>query len=281
MFQAFTSPVYHVLQAVTPDQVNAWFTPIAYILYLGSMLVGMTVYYQWKWTKVCRTKVLVLVKKADGHGDYDLADQDGGSVSLTNPNSNTIRTWPLTELATISVPYPGTGLVPQFLQKTIQMIMVEESDWEPLTNRSPHRQMVASPDVISELREIAALVDDESREKITDMIDQMRTAPTRELIASPGLLGNLIHEKISEAVLTVNKEMMDAIAGLTRKLTKLVSPTMLYVCTGILFAVIAVVLYFTVSNSGAGADKLDLLINGMHDIEKGIGIPLTIPTPTP
>ena len=65
---------------MTVDVINSYFTPMHYFLYLFVILVAMIVYYQVKWAKTCRTCVLVLIKKADGHGDYALAPQAGGEV---------------------------------------------------------------------------------------------------------------------------------------------------------------------------------------------------------
>ena len=206
---------------MTPEAINAWFTPFAYIVYLGSLLFGMIGYYQWKWSKVCKMKVLVLVQRADGHGDFELADSSGGQVTLVNPRTKTNQVWPINELATIAVPYPGVGFVPLFLQKTIRMVIVREDDWEPMTNRS------------------------------RDM----------EMIASPAILGNLFLEKIMEAVITVNKEMLEDVQKLVTRLGSRVSPTMFYIGIG----VVLVVLVFL-------AFQILPIASSLETIEKALGV---------
>ncbi|KKN59669.1 hypothetical protein LCGC14_0539960 [marine sediment metagenome] len=188
---------------MTVEAINAYFTPLDYALYLGAVFVIMVVWYQWKWSKICRTSILVLVQKADGHGDYQLAPQTGGSVRLVDPKTKLMQFWPINELSTIAIPYPGVGFVPAFLQKTIRMVIVSEEDWEPITNRSPDRT----------------------------------------LVASPAFLGNLMGEQITAAVLTVNKEVLDSVAGLVRRLNKLVSPTMFYIGIGLVIAMMGFVAY--------------------------------------
>lgn len=213
---------------MTPEAINAYFTPLDYILYMMALLVGMVTYYQWKWAQVCKHNVLVLVQKSDGHGDFELAPQDGGSVSLKNRANNTTRLWPINELATIDVPYPGVGFVPNFLQKQIRMVIVSETDWEPLTNRSPNHEM----------------------------------------IASPAFLGNLMHEKITEAVITVNKEMLDSIANVTKRLGKMVSPVMFFVGIGI----VAIISIFAVYSTAQIASKTDSALDEIHQIQRSYGI---------
>ena len=214
------------------------------ILYLLTFLVMLTVYYQWRWSQTCRRKIQVLVVRADGHGDYEYAPQAGGSVSLRDPKSNTTRLWPINELATVSVPYPASGLVPRFLQKTIQQVVVDEKDWEPLINRGPHRNNLASPDVIAALAQFATVLTDPKQKEALEMYkDQLITTPTRHIIASPAVLGNLMHEKITEAVITVNKEMIDDIGKLTKRLNRMVSPTVFYIGIGAILAVLFYVIF--------------------------------------
>ena len=250
---------------MTPEAVNSWFTPFHYIVYLGVPFVSMVVYYQWKWAKVCKESVLVLIQKADGHGDFQLAPQEGGSVSLKNLKSNTIRLWPINELVTIDVPYPGVGFVPAFLQKTIRMVLVSESDWEPLTNRGAYREKIASPDIVTFLTKLAE-DNPKSGEEIRELVSEISIAPTKELIASPAVLGNLMHEKITEAVITVNKEMLDSISGLVKRLTKLVNPTVVYIGLGLTVIVLlflVVQILPAVEQIGELSSKIDLIYRAL------------------
>jgi hypothetical protein len=214
-----------------PEVESVFFGPLAYAFYILAVLVSMVLYYEWSWAKTCKTKVLVLIQKSDGHGDYELVDQAGGSVSLKNPNSNTTRIWPINELSTIAVPYPGVGFVPTFLQKTIQMVLVSESDWEPMTNRSPNKEM----------------------------------------IASPAVLGNLMHEKITEAVITVNKEMLESVSGIVKRLGKMINPTIFYVGMG----VILVGLVFVVFQLLPIVEQINTATDSLNAIQRALGVPIT------
>jgi len=209
------------------------------IFYLVLFLVGITIYFMWRWGETCRTKVQVLVVKADGHGEYEYAKQEGGSVSLRKPGSDTIRMWPINELATIMVPYPNNGLVPKFLEKSIRQVTVDEKDWEPMINRSQYRGNIASPDVIGTLREFADEIENaDQRQLLLSYTEVLIAAPTRELIASPAVLGNLVHEKVTEALITVNKQIIDNLSKLIKRMSKVVSPSTIYICTGIVLVAI-------------------------------------------
>ncbi len=178
-------------------------SPIFFLFFILAVFAGATVYYMVHWSTICKTMVQVLVVKADGHGDFSLAPQEGGSVSLKDPKSDTTRLWPINEMATVSVPYPSSGFVPVFMQKTIQLVIVDEKDWEPLINRDPKREMVASPAV----------------------------------------LGNLLHEQITRMVMTLNKEVLDGLSAAIRKLGSLVSPTMFFIGIGIVVIFLAFMAY--------------------------------------
>lgn len=255
---------------MTPESIGAYFTPLDYFWYLLAIFVAMVVWYQFKWAKTCRTKVLVCIQKADGHGDYQLADQKGGSVSLKDPHSNTTRLWPINELATIGVPYPGVGFVPAFMQKEIRMVIVDEEDWEPLTNRGRRLQGVASIDVLQRLREISELPDlpDNVEKAIGNILRQTSAAPSREMIASPALLGNLIHEKVSEAINTVTRDTMEAITGITKRLNNMVSPTIFYICFGVMVVGIIFLIWQVMSTTSQISELKDQL----ESIQRALGI---------
>lgn len=192
-----------ILMQITPEAVNAYFTPLDYFLYLFLVFALMVVYYQWRWTSTARQNILVLVVHSDGSSRQVLVKKEGASVSLTNPKTKTTQLWPINKLSTIDVLYPGVGFIPEFLQKQIRMTIVDEDDWEPLINRDPDRK----------------------------------------LIASPAVLGNLMNEKVTEAVITVNKEMMDSIAGLVKRMNKLVNPIVVYIGLGLNLCLLAFLLY--------------------------------------
>ena len=132
---------------MTPDAVNAYFTPLDYFFYLTAVLVVMAVWSQYKWAKICRNNVLVLVQRTAGAGDFVLAPQQGGTVTLEHNKRK--QMWVMSDLNTIDVPYPGVGFIPAQLQKTIRLIVVSEVDWEPITNRDPNREMIGSPEFLN------------------------------------------------------------------------------------------------------------------------------------
>lgn len=230
---------------MSPEEVNAWFTPFHYFVYLGSLVVCMVVYYQWRWANTCKNNIQVLVVQQGGGGDFQLAPKTGGDISIKNPHNNTTRTWAINELATIDVLYPGVGFVPAFLQKTIRLAIVHEGDWEPLLNRSPHMQKVASPDIVMAMEKIAEGVTDKAvKEKITAVLKDVSTAPTREMIASPAVLGNLLHERITEVVATVAKDIFDPLKDVLKKLSKPVNPIIVYIGLGLAVLLLVYVVFY-------------------------------------
>jgi len=232
------------MESITPEMVNAYFTPLDYLWYLMAVFGGMVVYYQFKWAKTCKRNIMLLVAKSDGHGDFILAPQEGGSVTITNMNNGDMRIWPINELATTTVPYPGVAFVPSFMQKTIRLVQVDEWDWEPRTNRSPHLLNVASPNVVILLKEIMkGLEDGDKKDKLEHMLKNISTSPTREMIASPAVLANLILERITSVVMTVNKEMLDSLSGLQKKLSDIVTPRMFWLAIGAIIILLGFVLY--------------------------------------
>lgn len=246
-----------------------WFQPWHFFLYLFVIFVVMVVYYQWRWAKTCKENIQVLVAQTGGGGDFKLAPKSSaGEISLSNPNSNSVRTWPINELATIEIPYPGVGFVPTFLQKTIRLAIVNEGDWEPMLNRSPHMDKIASPDIVDFLKEIEQKLTDSSiKERVNKLVGEISTGPTREMIASPAVIGNLIHEKITEAVITVNKEIFDRVEGLMRRLSKLTNPTVVYIGLGLALVGIIVIIVLLM-NGQANQEVLDRL----DTIQKALGV---------
>jgi len=253
-----------------------WFQPWHFFLYLFFIFVVMVVYYQWRWAKTCKENIQVLVAQTGGGGDFRLAPKtSAGEISLKNPNSDSVRTWALNELATIEVPYPGVGFVPTFLQKTIRLAIVNEGDWEPMLNRSPHMEKVASPDVVDFLIDLSHQIeDDPTRKRIEKLVSGISTGSTREMIASPAVLGNLIHEKITESVMTVNKEVMDRVEGLMRRLNKLPSSTIVYVGLGL--ALVGIIVIIAQLNNLQGSQEV---LDKLDTIQKALGITPSIPPP--
>jgi hypothetical protein len=151
------------------------------------------------------------------------------------------------------------------------MAIVSEGDWEPLLNRSPHLKKVASPDMVVSLNKIIDNCKDEAiKDRLLAVLEGVSTAPTREMIASPAVLGNLMHEKITEAVITVNKEVVDSISNLVNKFKSMVNPYVVYIGLGIIIVLSAYVVYQTAS--------ITELKEGLELIRQSLGIQ---PIPTP
>lgn len=204
---------------MTAEGINAYFTPLDYILYLVVIFVIMVTYYQWRWTKDCRENVKLLVVRADGSSDEILVPKEGNSVTLQHPKTGLTKMWPINKLSAIDMLYPGVGFVPRFLQKHIRTVLVDEEDWEPLVNRDPNKEM----------------------------------------IASPAVLGNLMNEKITEAVIRVNKEMMDSIAALTKRLSRMVSPTQFFIGIGVVAVGVIAMIFLMVPSLGEIAESIDAI----------------------
>lgn len=230
-------------------------------LYLGIPSVLMVFYLQWRWARVCKNNIQVLVVQLGGGGSFELAPKTGGEVSIKNPTTGTSRTWPINELSTIDVLYPGVGFVPAFLQKTIRMAIVNEGDWEPLLNRSPHMLKVASPDLVTEFLRIAGDADEKTCKKITELLKNVSTSPTREMIANPAVLDNLIHEGVTKLAVTVVKDIIDPINEAVKRMGQKMNPLIVYIGLGLIVILLGFVIY-----------KLMPILAGMEDMANGVAL---------
>ena len=211
------------------------------LLYLGIPFVLMVFYMQWRWAKTCRDYIRVLVAQKGGGGAWQLAPKEGGEITITDDKTERTRTWPVNELATIDILYPGVGFVPAFMQKTIRLAIINEGDWEPMLNRSPHREKVASPDVVKFLLEFAENEADEDKKGfIKEFAQSLSTGPTREMIADPAVLGGLMKSGVFKALATVSNDFTDAMRNLTNKLNKAVGPKPMVVYLGLALIVILI-----------------------------------------
>lgn len=232
------------------------------ILFLGIPFVLLVFYLQWRWAKTCDANIQVLIAKLGGGGKFELAPREGGQVSIYNPYTDEARTWPVNELATIDVTYPGVGFVPKFLQKTIRLAVVNEGDWEPMLNRSPHRQKIASPDVVKFLLEIADK-NPKLRSIIKEFTDDLSTGPTREMVADPATLGSLIRNSVLRALASVSNELMDTLKNINTRLARFagLNGTVIYIGLGLTAILAAFLVYQTMQ-----------IINLLDAIHKTLGI---------
>lgn len=224
-----------------PDIQAAYFSPIHFLIYLTIIFAIMIAYYQWQWAKKCNTSVKVLVVRPDGSTDTEYAPKSSGYVALKNPDSSTTRLWPINKLSAIEMLYPGDGFIPVFLQKKIKTVIVDQEDWEPLLNRGSYTHNVASPDVVSKLRDLADDYPDIADE-VNNLVDSLSTAPTRDLVASPAVLGNIMKEKVSELAVTVSRDTLDRLEGLNRRLDRLPNALFIYIGLGVVAVVCLIAL---------------------------------------
>ena len=250
------------------DIVATYFGPLNLIMYLVIILAIMVVIYQWQWTKKCANNVKVLVSMPDGSTETAYAPKSGNYVALPVPESNTVRLWPINKLSSVEVLYPGDGFIPMFLQKKIKMVIVDSEDWEPMLNRGSYSHLVASPDVVSAIRDIADDYKD-AREDLNALADSLSTAPTRDMVASPAVLGNIMKEKVTELAVTISRETFDKMEGFTRKLDKLPNSLIIYVGLG----AIAIMLVIVLVNLMPAMSAVSELKTTLAAIKAALGMP--------
>lgn len=217
----------HIISAVADN--STWASLGRAGLYLGGGFIIIIFILQYMWARTCKNNIQLLIAQTSGGGKFELAPKEGGSVTIHNKVTDEDRTWAINELATIDVLYPGLGFIPEFLQKTIRMAIVNEGDWEPLLNRSPHRSRVASPDVMEEMLKLLSAGEDgnivwKDHPKLAEIkkyMDTVQTAPTREMIADPSFLGNLLRNSVMKALATVSNELTEQMKELTAQLTRI------------------------------------------------------------
>ena len=214
------------------------------LLFLGIPFVLMVFGLQWHWAKTCSENIQVLIAQTGGGGKYQLASREGGQVTIYNPHTDETRSWPVNELATIDITYPGVGFVPAFLQKSIRLAIVNEGDWEPMLNRSPHRKKIASPDVVEFLMELANNGDAKLRDAIEKFTNGISTGPTREMIADPSILGNLMRSTVMKALATVSSDLTEALKNATAQLSRMkgANATVVYIGLGLTVILLAYML---------------------------------------
>jgi hypothetical protein len=254
-----------------PEIQATYFSPFHFLMYLILIFVAMVVYYQWQWSKRCNKEVRVWIVQPDGSADTAYAPKTGSYVSLKVPDSNSTRLWPINKLSTIETLYPGDGFIPRFLQKKIKTVIVDSEDWEPLLNRGSYTRMVASPDVVRALRDLGDEYP-EAHDELNDLADGLSTAPTRDMVASPIVLGNVMKEKVSELAVTISKDSLDLIPGLAKKLDKVPSPMVTYIGFGAIIAILIVFIVLVIPNIG-GETNLSQVAQDINAIKRALGIP--------
>jgi len=239
------------------------------LLYLGVPFVLLVFVAQWKWARTCDRNIQVLVALKGGGGKFSLAPKAGGEVSIVNPVTKETRTWPINELATIDVPYPGLGFLPRFLQKSIRLAIVNEGDWEPMLNRSPLQKRVASEDVIEFMDEVAKQSTGDIQKRLTVFLKEVSPSSTREMIADPATLGALRQNTIMKALATISDDLLENVKSLRGQLSRVagLNPTIIYLG---LFAIGALVIFLafkTMQMDIEGmAEKIDTIYKALESV---------------
>lgn len=243
------------------------------MLFMLPMAIIAGLFGMWWWERTCRTKIKVVVIKTAGGTTIEYVPKEGDDVTIYNPTSGITRTWPISKLATIPVPYPDlAGLLPRFLQREIQMAILIEGDYEPLLNRSPHRQKIMSPDVIATLEalkeekpDIATVID--------GLLDGVSTSPTRELIGSPDVLGALKISSVMKALASVSDDLLEALKGIRNQLSRFAGLNATYIYIGLVLVLImqGFILYFVVSSGSLDVATLSQKVDAIYNT-LGLGV---------
>lgn len=239
------------------------------LMYMGPMAVIGGLVAMFFWERTCRTKISAILVKTAGGVDRHYTDKEGDNVTLSNPKTGWSGVWPISDMATIPMPYPDlAGLLPRFLQREIQTAIFIEGDLEPLLNRSAHRYNVASPNVANALQEALELLpkDTEEAVKLSAQIEHIlantATGPTRELIASPDWVGSLRKSTALKALASVSDDLMESLKQIRNQLARFAGLNSTYVYIGLVLIIIllGVNLYYTIQTANtAGGLSPDVL----------------------
>jgi len=235
------------------------------LLYMGPLAVigGLAAMYFWE--RTCRLKLKVILVKTAGGTAVHIIDKEGDNATVNNPKTGWSGTWPISDLATIPMPYPDlAGILPRFLQREIQTAIFIEGDLEPVLNKSAHRDNVASPNVVNALQEARDLLTggSEDSSKLADQIDYIlantATGPTRELIASPDWVGSLRKSTALKALASVSDDLMEALKQIRNQLSRFsgLNSTYVYIGLGLIIVLQAFTLYYTMQGGDGGTSTL-------------------------
>ena len=243
------------------------------LMIMGPMAVigGLVAMYFWE--RTCRLKIKIIQVKTAGGTVVCYAEKEGDSVTIGNPKTGWSGTWPVSDLATIPLPYPDlAGLFPRFLQREIQTAIFVEGDIEPLLNRSAHRYNVASPNVANALQEAMEMLPDSAEgdrlaAQIKDILNNTATGPTRELIASPDWVGSLRKSTALKALASVSDDLMDALNQIRNQLARFsgLNSTYVYIGLGLTLVLVGFNLYYTLQGGPADLGDMKAKIDAIHN----------------
>jgi len=243
---------------MTGEEIQAiWFGPFQWIVYLGVPLLIVIMWWQYSWYKICDTKIKAIIVHNVGAPTVKFAPK-GGYIDIQSPDKKSTKIFVVNELSTIRLPYPELGFLPRFLQNKIEVAIFDDNDMEPILNRNKHLSKVASPDVKYALAELADSknIPQVLRGKIVELSDSLSSAPTREPVASPALLGNLLQERVSQLAVTVSKDLIDPLQEAIKKLGRQLNPTIVYIGMGLIIIMLGyMIMTFVPALEDIGAIK--------------------------
>jgi len=242
------------------------------LMYMGPLAVIAGAVMMWLWERTARKKVKVIVVPAAGGIKIEYVDKEGNDVTIQNKALGVTRTWPISKLSTIPMPYPDlAGLIPRFMQREIQTTILIEDDWEPLLNRSEHREHVMSPDMIALLRELPERFKQVKGlpAAVDALLDGVSTTPTRGMIGDSAWLGALKISTTLKALASVSDDLIEALKGIRTQLARFAGLNAAYVYIGLALIIVmqGFGLYFAIqaghSGSAVLSDKLDAIIKAV------------------
>lgn len=223
-------------------------------IYLGIPTVILIFVGMYMAERVCRRKNKVIYVREDGDTDVEYVDKEGGQVRVTNPVTKVDRLWPITHLSTIGQPYPDLGILPRFLTREIRTVIVVEGDIEPLLNRSPHRDNVVSPNVMEILKKLKERDDctKDIQSTLQEILDNVVTGPTRDLVARPEWAGALERSSVLKALASVGDTLLDELTRMRNQLARFTGLNATYIYIGLALSIIlnGILLYFVIQPAG-------------------------------
>lgn len=265
-------------------------------IYLGIPFVLLMFIGQYIWWKRAKTMVKVIEVKTIGGTRVHYVPKEGNVVTIENKEMGVTRSWPVHELATIPMPYPEIGLLPEFLMREIQTVILIEGDWEPLLNRSPHRKGIMSPDALEFLRglahkyglpekdndgnEVKAALAPDMADEVDEFLKGVSTGPTRYPIAAPDVLGALKVSTVMKALASVSDDLLEALKQIRNQLARFagLNAMLLYVLLAFSIILSGASLFVgvkTLTNPPAASATLPSDVSTqLDDIKRALGIPI-------
>lgn len=104
------------------------------------------------------------------------------------------------------------------------------------------------------------------------LADSLKTAPTREMIASPAVLGNIAKEKVSELAVTVARDIMNPLQEALKRLGRQVSPIVVYIGLGLIAALLVYVVVQVKTLVDVGPIDVAKMADDVAKIKASLGV---------